>query len=168
MILANLPGIGEMAVWGLAATVAMTGILQSASGLGLSRLSIPFFVGTMFTGNRRRATWLGFVIYMAGGWLFALLYFLLFASLGIFTFWLGALVGFLHGLFLLVALLPVLPYVHPRMASSYDAPQARPQLEPPGFLGLHYGGGTPASLLVAQTVYGTVLGGLPQLSLGSG
>jgi hypothetical protein len=34
------------------------------------------------------------------GWLFALLYFVLFVSLGLYTWWLGTLMGLLHGLFL--------------------------------------------------------------------
>lgn len=80
----------------------------------------------------------------------------------------GAILGFLHGLFLLVAALPLMPYVHPRMASSYDSPVARPQLEPPGFLGVYYGAGTPAALLGAQVLYGAILGGLPQLAVGTG
>lgn len=165
---AALPNLLNMGIWGLAATVTMTGVLQAANGLGLSRLSIPFLVGTIFTGNRRKASVIGFAFYMLGGWAFALLYFLFFASIHIFTWWLGAVVGFLHGLFLLVAALPLMPFVHPRMASSYDSPVARPQLEPPGFLGLHYGRGTPASILVAQVLYGATLGGLPQLGLAVG
>ena len=161
----HLPPLVDVALWGLAATVAMTGILQGANGLGMSRLSIPFLVGTIFTGNRRKATIIGFTFYIFGGWVFALLYFLFFASIGVYSWWLGSILGFLHGLFLLVAALPLMPYVHPRMASTYDVPVARPQLEPPGFFGLHYGTGTPASLLVAQTIYGAMLGGLPQIGL---
>lgn len=160
-----LPAITSMVIWGLAGTVTMTGILVGANGLGLSRLSIPFLVGTIFTANRRTANIIGFALFIAGGWAFALLYFLFFSSIGIYSWWSGAALGFLHGVFLLVAALPLMPFVHPRMASSYDAPVARPQLEPPGFLGLHYGRGTPASLLAAQTLYGAVLGGLPQLGL---
>lgn len=162
---AALPNLLNMGIWGLAATAAMTGVLQAANGVGLSRLSIPFLVGTIFTGNRRKASVIGFAFYMIGGWAFALLYFLFFASVDIFTWWLGAALGFLHGLFLLVAALPLMPFVHPRMASGYDSPVARPQLEPPGFMGLHYGRGTPASVLVAQILYGAILGGLPQLGL---
>jgi hypothetical protein len=162
-----LPSIPDMAIWGLAGTVTMTGILLAANGLGLSRLSIPFLVGTILTANRRAANVAGFGFYIAGGWAFALLYFLFFSSIGIYSWWIGAALGFLHGVFLLVAALPLMPFVHPRMASSYDAPVARPQLEPPGFLGLHYGRGTPASFLAAQTLYGAVLGGLPQLGLGA-
>lgn len=141
----------------------MTTILQGAQGLGLSRLSLPFLAGTLFTGDRRRAVVVGFVVYVIGGWLFAFLYFALFASLGIYTWWLGALTGLVHGLFLLVCGLPLLPYVHPRMASEYDGASAIRQLEPPGFMGLNYGPRTPLTTLAGQVAYGAVLGGLPQL-----
>jgi len=152
-----------MMVWGLVATVAMTTILQGAQGLGLSRLSLPFLAGTFFTGNRRTAVVLGFLAYVLGGWIFALLYFLLFASLGLFAWWFGAAVGLLHGVFLLVCGLPLLPFVHPRMASEYDGATAVRLLEPPGFMGLNYGYRTPLTTLLGQAVYGAVLGGLPQL-----
>lgn len=163
-MLSNLPGsLGDMLLWGLLATVAMTAVLQGSQGLGLSRLSLPFLVGTFFTGDRRRAVALGFVLYTIGGWLFAFLYFLLFASLGLYSWWFGAAAGVLHGLFLLTAALPLLPYVHPRMASEYDGPTAIQQLEPPGFMGLNYGYRTPLTTLLGQAVYGATLGGLAQL-----
>ena len=131
---------------------------------GLSRLSLPFLAGTFFTGDRRWAVIIGFAFYVVGGWLFAFLYFVLFASLGINTWWLGALFGLFHGLFLLAAALPVLPHIHPRMASEYDGATAIRQLEPPGFLGLNYGRRTPLTTLLGQAVYGAVLGGLPQIA----
>jgi hypothetical protein len=143
--------------------VAMTTILQGAQGLGLSRLSLPFLAGTFFTGDRRRAVLVGFVFYIIGGWLFAVLYFVLFASLGLYTWWLGATVGLLHGLFLLTCGLPLLPSIHPRMASEYDGASVIRLLEPPGFMGLNYGYRTPLITLVGQAVYGAVLGGLPQI-----
>jgi hypothetical protein len=59
---------------------------------------------------------------------------------------------------LLVALLPLLPYMHPRMASEYDGPSYRRRLQPPGFLALNYGYRTPLATLVAQTIYGAILG----------
>src|SRR5215208_2078299 len=140
---AALPGFWSMLMWGLTATIVMTTVLQGAQGLGLSRLSLPFLVGTLFTGDRRWAVIVGFVIYVIGGWLFAFLYFLLFASIGLYAWWLGMMVGTLHGLFLLVCGLPLLPYAHPRMASEYEGVSVTPQLEPPGFMGLNYGRGTP-------------------------
>lgn len=162
--LAGLPDPLDMVLWGALATAAMTGIMQGAQGLGLSRLSLPFLVGTMFSANRRRATLVGFIVYALGGWLFAFLYFLLLARLHLLCWWAGGLLGLLHGLLLLVAALPLFPLVHPRLASDFDAPVARPLLEPPGFLALNYGHATPLTMLLAQAVYGTLIGGLPQLA----
>jgi hypothetical protein len=59
---------------------------------------------------------------------------------------------------LLSLALPMLSYVHPRIASEFDGPDTRKVLEPPGFLGLHYGYRTPLVLLIAQTSYGVILG----------
>ena len=152
----------SLLVWGLVATVAMTTIMMASQGMGLSRLSLPFLVGTMFTSNRDRAMIVGFIAYVIGGWIFALLYFLFFASIGFAAWWLGGGIGFLHGLFLLVCALPLLPHAHPRMASEHDGPRQDYVLEPPGFIGLNYGYRTPLTVLVAQTVYGATLGGLCQ------
>jgi hypothetical protein len=163
MVIDGLPPFWSMVIWGLAATVAMTTILQGAQGMGFSRLSLPFLAGTFFVGDRRWAVIVGFAFYVIGGWLFAFLYFVLFASLGLYTWWFGAMLGILHGLFLLVCGLPLLPYIHPRMASEYDGATATRQLEPPGFLGLNYGHRTPLTTLLGQAVYGAVLGGLPQI-----
>jgi hypothetical protein len=77
---------GYLILWGLIAIIAMTTILQASQGLGLSRMSLPFLVGTFFTGQRRRAYVVGFSVYVIGGWLFAFLYFF---CLRAFTFTLG-------------------------------------------------------------------------------
>jgi len=159
-----MTSLASVMLWGLFATAAMTIVLQTSQGLGWSRLSLPFLVGTLFTGMRGRATVLGFVLYTIGGWLFAGLYYALFASVGIFTWWFGALIGFGHGLFLVVCALPLFPFLHPRMASVYHGASSLRQLEPPGFMGLNYGYGTPATAVTAQTVYGLTLGGLMQLA----
>ena len=141
----------------------MTTILQGSQGLGLSRLSMPFLAGTMFTANRSRAVSVGFIAYTIGGWLFAMLYFLFFASIGLASWWLGAAARVAcTGSFLLICVLPLLPYVHPRMASEYDGPRrhstraarlSRAELRPR----------TPLTTLLAQAVYGATLGGLCQL-----
>ena len=156
--------LGGLIVWGLIATVAMTAILQASQGFGLSRLNLPFLVGTFFTANRDQAVVLGYALYVIGGWLFAFFYYVLFATIGIQTWWFGALLGFLHGLFLLVSVLPLLPFVHPRMASEYHGATSQRQLEPPGFMAMNYGYGTPAATLLAQTIYGAVLGAFVHLN----
>jgi uncharacterized membrane protein YagU involved in acid resistance len=156
--------LAYLVLWGLIATVAMTSILQASQGLGFSRMSLPFLVGTFFSGNRRFAMTLGFTLYVIGGWLFAFLYFLLFTSVGIYTWWFGALAGALHAVFLLVCALPLLPFAHPRMASEYHGVSALRQLEPPGFLALNYGGGTPVTTIIGHIVYGGTLGLFLQLN----
>lgn len=161
---AAIASLLHMIIWGFVATLVMTAVLQGAQGLGLSRLNLPFLVGTVIVGNRRWASIIGFVLYVIGGWLFALLYFLLFASVGIYTWWAGLAVGLLHGLVLLVGIMPLLPFIHPRMASEHDGASTIKLLEPPGFMGLNYGYQTPLTTLIAQGLYGAVLGGLPQLA----
>jgi hypothetical protein len=155
--------VADLLLWGLIATVAMTAILQAALGAGLSRMSLPFLVGSMFSADREKALIVGLGLYATGGWLFAFFYFLVFASIDIYTWWLGALCGLLHGVMLLTTALPLLPFIHPRMASEYHGVTDRRQLEPPGFLGLNYGRGTPVSALLAQMAYGATLGGFLQI-----
>jgi hypothetical protein len=61
-------------------------------------------------------------------------------------------------LILLVLLLPMLPHLHPRMATEYQGPGGGRTLQPPGFLALHYGYRTPLTTLLAHAVYGAILG----------
>jgi hypothetical protein len=153
----------DVVLWGLIASVLMDIILEAAQGLGFSRMSLPFLFGTFFTSNRSWAVIVGFATYLIGGWVFAFLYFLLFRSLNIYTWWFGMLAGAVHGLFLLATMLPLMPFVHPRMASEYHGATLRRQLEPPGFLAINYGRSTPLWTFIAQAVYGGTLGGLAQL-----
>ena len=148
----------EILVWGLVASLGMTAVLHASQNLGWSRLNFPFLIGTAFTGDRRAANVLGFVLYFSGGWFFAFFYYLVFALLGTATWSIGLAIGLVHGILLLTALLPLLPYIHPRVASEYDDPTVERPLEPPGFLALHYGYRTPLVTLLAQALYGTILG----------
>lgn len=148
----------EILLWGLIATLAMSAVLFTSQNLGWSRLDLPFLLGTLFTGERYAANILGFALVVLGGWFIAFFYYLLFAAIGKANWWLGGVFGFVHGLVLLTALLPLLPYIHPRIASEYDGPTLQRRLEPPGFLALHYGYRTPVVALTAQTLYGIILG----------
>jgi hypothetical protein len=49
------------------------------------------------------------------------------------------------------------------MASEYHGATTIRQLEPPGFLAMNYGRGTPVSTLLGQILYGATLGGFFQL-----
>lgn len=154
---------GSVALWGFVATIVLTTLMSAAQGLGLSRMSLPLILGTMLTPDRDRAPMLGFLIHLANGWVFAIVYALAFESWGRATWWLGAGVGLVHALAVLIAVMPVLPGFHPRMASERRGPEPTRALEPPGFLALHYGHRTPAVTIVAHLVYGAILGGFYQL-----
>lgn len=146
-----------VAAWGLVATAVMTSVLEGAQLFGFSRLSLPFLFGTFVVSNRRRAMIFGYLLYLVGGWLFAFFYALLFSALATSEWWVGALLGIAHGLFLVAVFLPTLPMIHPRMATEYDAPGPGQRLEPPGAFGLHYGKLTPIATVASQTVYGCIM-----------
>jgi uncharacterized membrane protein YagU involved in acid resistance len=145
-------------LWGFVGTVVLTGLMSASQGLGFSRMNLPFMLGTMFTADRDAAKLVGFGAHVCFGWLFAALYAAAFRSWGRATWWLGTAVGLVHGLFVLLTVMPILPGLHPRMASEQRGPEPTRQLEPPGFLALNYGRRTPLSVLVAHIVYGGILG----------
>jgi hypothetical protein len=118
----------------------------------------------MVTPNRDRAMFLGLLVHMMNGWLFALLYALAFESWHRATWWLGAGIGLLHGLFVLTVGMPIIPAMHPRMVSEYFGPTPNRHLQPPGFLALNYGRRTPVVALVSHLVYGAILGAFYQLA----
>lgn len=146
-------------LWGFVGTVLLTTILGGSQGLGMTRMNIPYLLGTMFTPNRDRAKLIGVLIHLINGWLFSLLYVAAFHLLGMATWWLGALIGLVHASFVLTVAMPILPSLHPRMANEQYGPTVVRQLEPPGFLALHYGIQTPISVLLAHAVFGAILGG---------
>jgi hypothetical protein len=127
-------------------------------------MNLPYMLGTMVTPDRDRAKLVGFGMHLVNGWLFAFLYAAAFESWGRATWWLGAAIGLVHALFVLVAAMPLLPALHPRMASEQHGPTPTKQLEPPGVLALHYGDRTPISVVVAHLLYGGILGAFYHLA----
>ncbi len=81
----NLPSI---LLWGFAATMILTTVIVAAQSLGLTRIDIPFIVGSMFTANRDRARILGYALHVMNGWWFAIIYALFFEELRMATWWL--------------------------------------------------------------------------------
>lgn len=150
--------LGSILLWGFIATLVLTTILSASQGLRQTRMSVPMMLGTLISGNLDRVKSYGFVLHFLNGWLFSVLYGLVFEALNRTAWWIGATLGLVHGLFLLAVLLPVLPSIHPRMAGEYQQPQPTALLEPPGFMGLHYGVRTPFTTLAAHLVYGAILG----------
>jgi uncharacterized membrane protein YagU involved in acid resistance len=149
---------GSALLWGFVATVALTSIESASRGLGFTRSSMPFLLGTMLTSSRDLANIFGIAFHMLNGWLAALLYAALFEATGGATSWLGALFGAIHAAFVLTVVLPLLPDIHPRMAREGEGPQSISLVQPPGFLGLHYGWATSIVTVVAHIVYGLILG----------
>src|ERR687887_1440030 len=150
-------------LWGFIGTVVLTGLMSASQGLGLTRMSLPFMLGTMFTPDRDRAKLVGFGVHLLNGWVLALLYAAAFQSWRLAAWWLGLGVGLAHGLFVLLVVMPMLPGLHPRMASEQRGPDPTRQLEPPGFLALNYGRRTPLSALLAHLAYGAILGAFYRL-----
>ena len=146
------------AVFGLLATAALTAVMIGAQLAGLTRLDIPLMLGTVVAADPDRARVAGFFIHLASGQAFALGYAAAFALLGRATWWSGALLGALHGAVALLVIVPLLPGVHPRMASERAGLSAGAGLEPPGLAGLNYGRETPLVTFVAHLAYGAALG----------
>ena len=149
---------GGITLWGFVGTVVLTSVLAGCQALGLTRINLPFMLGTMVTSDRDRAKLIGFGMHLVNGWLFAGVYAAAFRSWRRATWWLGALVGLVHALFVLLMGMPMLPSLHPRMASEQHGPTPTRQLEPPGVLGLNYGRRTPISVILAHLLYGAILG----------
>jgi hypothetical protein len=159
-----------MSVWGALAggfigTLVLTTALRTANELGLTRIDLPFLLGTAVTRDRPRAKALGYLMHLAAGELFALVYFAIFAATETSGWALGALLGLLHGIVSSTALVNILlPAVHPRMGNELTAANSSPLLEPPGFLLRNYGRGTPIATLLAHIAYGAIVGGFASIA----
>ena len=163
-VLGNHVHVHSILLWGAAATLLLTLVEAGAQERGISRISLPFLIGTAFTGDRRRALWLGFIAHFTVGWILALAYAMVMEDLGRTGWWLGAVVGLVHGATFLGLIAPLLPLVHPRMADELHGPTPTAWLQPPGWFAMHYGRWTPLVSLVGHGLYGAVLGGFYELA----
>lgn len=145
-------------LWGFVGTIVLTTIMAGSQGMRLTRMNLPYMLGTMFTPSRDRAKLVGFIVHLFNGWLFSLLYVAAFHALDRATWWLGAIIGLVHAAFVLTAGMRIVPGLHPRMASEQRGPTVTRQLEPPGFLALNYGVRTPIFLVLAHLVFGAIVG----------
>jgi hypothetical protein len=148
----------DMVVWSFVATLFLTGIMRVAQAIGFTRMDIPLMVGTIFTGDRDYAKVLGSAVHALNGWWLGGIYVFAFHSLRRSSALIGGLMGLVHGIFVLVTVLPLMPGAHPRMASDFTGPQPVSGLEPPGFMALNYGRRTPIVTLIAHVIYGAIIG----------
>jgi hypothetical protein len=149
---------GPLLLWGLFATGLLTVVLATSQGMGWTRVSLPYILGTILTPRRGLAMGLGMGMHLASGMAFAVLYALVFEAWGEAGLVRGALLGLFHGSFMLTVVMQTLPAVHPRMVGRHAGPTPTRQLEPPGFLALNYGHTTPLVSMLAHVVYGAALG----------
>lgn len=145
---------------GFVGTVVLTTLEAGAQQLHLTRMSIPYLLGAAFTPGRDRARAVGFFVHLVNGQIFSLIYVALFNVLGQVSVLRGAVIGLAHALVVLLVVMPLLPSIHPRIASLEQGPTGMRQIEPPGPLALHYGFSTPAMVVFAHVVFGMVLGWL--------
>ena len=161
----HLRGAAPVTVWaaiagGFVGTLVLTTTLRAANELGLTRMDLPFLLGTAFTTDRIHAKAFGYVLHFLAGLVFAVVYYLMFLVLGHSGWALGAAFGLVHGLFSGTALVStLLPLVHPHMGTPATAATSVALLEPPGFMMLNYGPQTPLVSLAAHVVYGALIGG---------
>ena len=152
-------------VGGVFGTIVLTTLLRAASELGWTRMDLPFLLGTAVTADRVRAKAAGYALHFVFGIVFALAYSAVFAVVGRSGFLLGGLLGLVHGLFAGTALVNVLlPVVHPRMGTGFNAAGSSPLIEPPGFMLRSYGRQTPLATLVSHVAYGAIVGGFASLA----
>jgi hypothetical protein len=159
-----------MTIWGALAggfvgTLVLTTGLRAATELRLTRIDLPFLLGTAFSPDRVRARAIGYGLHFVAGLAFACVYYAVFRAVDEASWWLGTAFGLVHALFAATALVNILlPVVHPRMATPFSAADATPLLEPPGFLLLNYGASTPVVMVTVHLVYGAIVGGAVALS----
>jgi len=89
--------VASILLWGFAATLVLTTIIVAGQSLGITRIDMPFVIGSMFTSDRDRAKILGYAFHVFNGWIFAMIYALFFENLNKSTWWLGAIMGLAGG-----------------------------------------------------------------------
>jgi hypothetical protein len=112
---------------GFAGTLVLTTALRTANELKLTRMDLPFLLGTALTADRARAKALGYALHFIFGLLFALVYYAIFIAIGRDGWWLGAIFGAVHGLFAGTALVNImLPLHRPARTTRLPDAQLRP------------------------------------------
>ncbi|HEY7791124.1 MAG TPA: hypothetical protein VIC33_11455 [Vicinamibacterales bacterium] len=146
-------------------TLILSTGLRGASELGLTRMDLPFLLGTAFASSRTRAKVIGYGLHFLFGVLFAFIYYAMFVAIGHSGWLIGGLLGLVHAMFSGTVLVNVLlPAVHPRMGSPFSASDSAPLIEPPGFMMHNYGRATPLLTIAGHIIYGAIIGGFVHLA----
>jgi uncharacterized membrane protein YagU involved in acid resistance len=155
-------------VAGFAGTLVMSAAMAMAHRANMTGMPpIPLIMGTMMTGDRRRASMMGtFAHYLVmGSVMFGLTYAWLFSAFDSSSWLTGLVIGAVHGLVVGAAAMPVMPAMHPRMEPVATGPTGEAvteiggevRLSAAGFMGIRWGGMTPVGLLMGHIIYGVVV-----------
>src|SRR5256885_16202435 len=104
-------------VWGFASTIVLTSIVAASQGFGITRMNIPYLLGTMLTPDRDRAKFIGIILHFAKGWIFSLVYVAAFQVKGKAKGWFGGWIGVVQSLLVFPLALPPLPARHLAIAN---------------------------------------------------
>lgn len=160
-----------MSLWaalagGFVGTVVLTSAMRAATALQITRMDLPFLLGTAFTADRRKAKVVGYLLHFSFGLGFSIVYWAVFSAIDGAGFILGGVFGGAHAMFAGTALVGILlPAVHPRMAHDLTAAHTTPLFEAPGMMLMNYGRQTPVVAIAAHVAYGAIVGGF--VGLGS-
>lgn len=149
---------GDAILWGLCAAALLALIESAGLWLGLTRMSMPIILGSAFVLERDRAAFVGTILHLLAGVAFGLLYAAIFEELGHASWWAGMLLGIGQSLFMLGVIIPVLPTVHPHMASRREGPNPLNALQAPGFMAQNYGRRTLLVSLISHAAFGLLFG----------
>lgn len=145
-----------MSIWaaltgGFVGTLGLTTVLRTASEHHLTRMDLPFLLGTVVTVDRAPAKAIGYAAHFGFGLVFALGCYGLSAAIGRHDWWLARCSGLGESPFAGTVLVNVLPpLVHPRMGTPLSDAGTAALLDPPGFMLRNYGLQTPVISLAAS------------------
>lgn len=163
--------LGAALVAGFAGNVALSLVMAAARAAGVTAMpGMPMLLGSMMAARRKLIRPIGLLLHFVvlGAVVFGLIYAALFTAFDSAAWWVGALIGLVHGVLVGAVVLPVVAAVHPRMrrqpamahAGAREAVVQRPdgtvEVAAPGFMGRCYGAMTPIGIVIAHVVYGIV------------
>ena len=144
---------------GLVGTIILTSGLRVSQEMGWTRMDLPLLLGTVFSGDRSRASVIGYCLHFLNGFVFSLGYAGIFYAVGRAGWDLGLALGAVHALFAGGGLVTVLlPAVHPRMGTLWTDAAETPILEQPGFMLHNYGRATAVVTFAVHLAYGAIVG----------
>lgn len=150
---------------GFVGTVVMTAMMSLAGKMGLTRMPpMTLVTGSLMSSDPERARRLGIMMHyiVMGSVVFGLIYAAVFTGVDSASVLTGLVVGAVHGVVVGAMAMPMMPAMHPRMATapvsgSLDTEGGTVTLSEPGFFGANWGGMTPVGLLVGHMVFGIVV-----------